>query len=515
MYLLYNLAIWLGSPLLILWVAYRTLRGRLPGLAQRLGFLAEQAVRAPFGWAHGPELVEGRLQPCREVGEKRRALAPEVPAKLADGSVSFSDKVTSSHSGPVAWFHAVSLGEVKVAASLINELRKRVAGVRIIITSSTRTGWEEARRRAAPGDTVLFPPMDYAWICRRFLRRLRPDVVVVLETELWPNLFREVKRSGASLLLVNGRISDRSFPRYLATRLFWCRVLVYPDALFPQSERDADRFRTLGAPLARVRVAGNLKFAARPATSPFVETLRARLRESGAGPILVAGSTMPGEEKYLLDAFLQLRHEFPTLFMVLAPRHPERFAGVAEEVRLSGIPLQLRSQWVEATASSVPGILLLDSTGELGSMYALATVAFVGGTLASTGGHNILEPAHFACPTVIGPSMENFREIARQFLESKSAGRIPGDGIRTGTVVQVQDASGLVTALRYLFANPAFAKRLGESARDLANEQLSGLEPLLQELKDRLTRKHVAKAGQNLPGHETSVSAEKWQEVAK
>jgi 3-deoxy-D-manno-octulosonic-acid transferase len=358
--------------------------------------------------------------------------------------------------------------------------------------------------------------MDYAWICRRFLRRLRPDVVVILETELWPNLFREVKRSGASLLLVNGRISDRSFPRYRATRLFWRRVLAYPDALFPQSGRDADRFRTLGAPQARVRVAGNLKFAARPAASAFVETLRARLRESGAGPILVAGSTMPGEEKYLLDAFLQLRHEFPTLFMVLAPRHPERFAAVAEEVRLSGIPLQLRSQWTEKTTPPVPGILLLDSTGELGSMYALATVAFVGGTLVSTGGHNILEPAHFACPTVIGPSMENFREIAQQFLESNTTGQILGDdGIRTGAVVQVQDASGLVTALRYLFANPAFAKRLGESARELANQQLSGLEPLLQELEGRLTRKSVANGGQTLLGHETSVGTEKWQEAAK
>ena len=149
-------------------------------------------------------------------------------------------------------------------------------------------------------------------------------------------------------------------------------------------------------------------------------------------------------------------------------------------------------------------------------MYALATVAFVGGTLVSTGGHNILEPAHFACPTVIGPSMENFREIARQFLEANAAGQIPGDeGIRTGAVVQVQHASSLVTALRFLFANPAFAKRLGESARELANEQLSGIEPLLQELTDRLTRKPVAKAGQNLPGHKTSVGAEKWQEVAK
>jgi 3-deoxy-D-manno-octulosonic-acid transferase len=239
------------------------------------------------------------------------------------------------------------------------------------------------------------------------------------------------------------------------------------------------------------------------------------LRESGAGPILVAGSTMPGEEKYLLDAFLQLRHEFPTLFMVLAPRHPERFAAVAEEVRLSGIPLQLRSQWTEKTTPPVPGILLLDSTGELGSMYALATVAFVGGTLVSTGGHNILEPAHFACPTVIGPSMENFREIARQFLETNAAGRIPDDGIRIGSVVQVQDASGLVTALRYLFANPDFARRLGESARHLLNQQISGLEPILHELESRLTRKPGAKAGQNVPGHETSVGAEKWQEVAK
>lgn len=464
MYLLYNLAIWVGSPLLVLWLAVRRVRGRLPGLAERLGFFP----------------------------------------KLANGN------------GPAVWFHAVSLGEVKVASALAEQLRTRAPGIRVVLTSSTRTGWEEARRRAAPDETVLFPPMDYAWICRRFLRRVRPDVVVILETELWPNLFREAKRFGAGLLLVNGRISDRSFPRYRATRLFWHKVLAYPDALFAQSARDAERFRAVGAPPARLRVAANLKFAARPAVSAFVGALQAKLRASGVGPILVAGSTMPGEEKLVLEAFLQLRREFPALFLILAPRHPERFAAVAGEVRSAGIPMQLRSEWREETTPGPGGVLLLDSTGELGAVYGLATAAFVGGTLVPTGGHNVLEPAHFACPTVIGPSMENFQEIARQFLEAGGAGRIPdADGIRTGAVVQVQNVSGLVAALRFLFANPAFARRLGESARELSRQQLSGIEPLLRELQDRLMRTPVAKTLQTPLGQPTNVSAEKWQEAAK
>ena len=421
MYLLYNLAIWLASPILLGWAAVRSAMRRLPGLADRLGYLP-------------PHLPRG--------------------------------------GGPRIWLHAVSLGEMKVAGFLAGQLRDRIPDVRFLLTASTRTGHDEASRRAAAGDAVSYPPLDYAWICRRFLRRYKPEVVVVMETELWPNLIREVKRSGATLLLANGRLSDRSLPRYRFTRCFWRRVLAYPDAFFVQSAGDAQRFAAIGAPASKIRVSGNLKFAVRASPFALADALSVSITDAGVGPVLVAGSTMPGEETVLLQAFLALQAEFPALWMILAPRHPERVAGIAAEINSAGIPYQLRSGW-RAGQHIAPGIFLLDSTGELAGLYGLAKAAFIGGTLVPTGGHNILEPAHFACPTVIGPSMHNFREIADQFLEARA-------------VLQVQDAAELVKALRELFRNPEQAKRLGAAARQLVESQVSGLDLLLEEIGRRL-----------------------------
>ncbi len=439
MYFLYNLALCFGLMLITPWLAYRALRGRLPGIAQRLGLLP------------------------------------------GEGSPS---------ENPAVWIHAVSLGEVKAVAALIDAIRKRFPGIRIVITSSTTTGWKEAQQLLQPGDAVYFPPLDMGWICRRFFRRLKPRVVMVIETELWPNLFREAKRSGALLLLVNGRISDRAFPRYRASRFLWRRVLTYPDGFLLQSTADAERFKALGAPLNKVWVSQNLKFAAQPASSPMADALRRTLENSNAGPVIVAGSTMPGEEKYLLESFTQLLAEFPRLWMILAPRHPERFASVAEQVRASGIPLQLRSQWQSQTKPVAPGVLLLDSIGELGAIYQLATVAYVGGTLVPTGGHNILEPAYFARPIVIGPHMENFQEIADHYLadrylkdaEVQQGPEGPGMNTRTGAVIQLQDATALSQALRFLLGNPEFSQCLGKSACDLLQANLSTITPILDEM---------------------------------
>lgn len=399
--------------------------------------------------------------------------------------------------GPVFWFHAVSLGEMKVAGFLSGKLRERLPAARFILTAATLTGHEEALRSAASGDIVLYPPVDYAWVCRRFLRKLKPDAVIVLETELWPNLFREVKRSGASLLLANGRISDRSLPRYRATRFFWRHVLGYSDAIFVQSEREAEHLRAIGAPAARVHIAGNLKFAIRPASSPLGETLLLRIREAGVEPVLVAGSTMPGEETILLKTFLALRQAFSNLWMILAPRHPERAGSIAAEIRAAGVPVQVRSEW-QPSQPITPGIFLLDTAGELASLYPLAAAAFIGGTLVPTGGHNILEPAHFACPTVIGPSMENFRDVAAQFLDARA-------------VIQVADVSELATALRQLLLHREDAKRLGQSARELVARQTSGCSLILDDLERMIAAKSGVASAALPVSPATVASAERWK----
>ena len=332
-----------------------------------------------------------------------------------------------------------------------------------------------------------------------------------METELWPNLFREAKRSGVPLLLVNGRVSDRAFPRYRATRFLWRRVLAQPDAILTQSKRDAERFLSLGAPEDKVEVAGNLKYAIRPSVSPIVPRLRAMAEEAGAGPILVAGSTMPGEEKLLAAAIRELGQEFPHLLTIVAPRHSERFASVGEELRAAGIPFLRRSALSEIsqggaagsdlhTKLELPGVLLLDSIGELGAVYELSDAAFVGGTLVPTGGHNILEPACFGKAILIGPSMSNFQDIVDTFLrDGRSSGM---DGVRMGAVAQVLDASSLSSALRYLFRNPALCQHLGEAAHRLVEKELNPL--------DRIRRELARLAGppsyppNNSPNHPTS-----------
>jgi len=435
MYYLYNLALWLATPLLLPWVAYRAARKGLPGLRQRLGIFSSEA------W---------------------------VPEE------------------PVVWIHAVSVGEVRAAAALIGELKHRIPEARIVITSSTVQGWNAARALLASNELVLFPPADFIFVCRRFLRRIQPNAVVVLETELWPNLFRETRRYGAILLVVNGRISEKTFPRYWASRLLWRRVLKQPDRFFVQSAADDRRFTALGAAPEKVCVSRNLKFDSRPAPSPLVESWREIVTrpELEVGPVIVAGSIMPGEERYVLEAFLQLLPEFPRLWMILAPRRSDGFAAVAERARALGIPIQLRSQWTPQTNLVFPGVMILDSMGELGAIYELATIAYVGGTLVPTGGHNILEPAFFARPIVIGPSMSNFQEIAEEFLQDAGLGRIPvKDGIRIGSIIQIPSDTALAPVWRFLLHNPSFRRRLGEAAHERWRNKGNSVVPVIDELE--------------------------------
>jgi 3-deoxy-D-manno-octulosonic-acid transferase len=489
MYLIYNLLSWPTALLLSPWLAYRTLRGRLPGLSQRLGMIPPQMAESPK---------------------------------------------------PTIWLHAVSLGEVKAAGPLVAQLRVRCPQLRVVMTTSTRTGFQAAQQMLRPEETVLFPPFDLSWICRRFLHRIRPQAVLVMETELWPNLFREAKRFGVPLLLVNGRVSDRAFPRYHATRSFWRRVLAQPDVVLAQNKTDAERFLALGADPARVTVAGNLKYAIRPSTVPVVSRLRRMAEQAAAGPILVAGSTMPGEEKYLLAAFQELRREFPRLWMILAPRHPARFDSVVEEVRAAGVPLLPRSQLDSQTMPQLPGVLLLDTTGELASVYELATVAFVGGTLVPTGGHNILEPACFARPIVIGPSMTNFQEIADAFLhanpspdliraatvserptpirdrEGAESHSIPGvQRTRIGAVAQIPDADALAPALRFLFKNLDFSERMGKSARWLLENTLNPTDRILAELERRMPSQTARSADAVGFAGKAVSKAGTWQQVQR
>jgi len=328
---------------------------------------------------------------------------------------------------PAIWVHAVSVGEVVASSAVVNALREKFPSHRVLVSTTTSTGQKLAAQRFG-AENVFYFPLDFALAIRPYLDALRPVLVVVAETEFWPNFLRLSKRSGARIAVINCRISDRSLPGYKRFR-FWLprllgKTLENVDLFLAQTEEDRQRLIEIGAAEAKVTVAGNLKFDVAPPPLPkIVASLRQEFSHSGSRPVLVCGSTLEDEEGSLLSAFRNILANHPKAVMILAPRHPERFAEVAALVEQLGFRLWRRSLWSgEALAG---GVFLVDSIGELAALYSLATVAFVGGSLVPRGGHNILEPALYGVPIVTGNHYENFRDVVN-FFASRNAVRIVG-----------------------------------------------------------------------------------------
>ena len=335
--------------------------------------------------------------------------------------------LTGASGKPAIWVHAVSVGEVVAAAAVIEALRQKFPSHRVLISTTTSTGQKLAARRFG-AENVFYFPLDFAFAIRPYLAALRPTLVVVAETEFWPNFLRLAKRNGAHIAVINCRISDRSFPGYKRLRS-WLpglqkNTLDNVDCFLAQTEEDRKRLIEIGAAESKVMVAGNLKFDAEPPPSPMiVESLRASFKDSGVGPILVCGSTLEDEEAPLLSAFSNILANHPKAVMLLAPRHPERFADVAALVEKLGFRLWRRSLWNGEPIAG--GVFLVDSIGELAALYSVATIAFVGGSLVPRGGHNILEPALYGVPIITGNHYENFRDVVG-FFASRNAVRIVG-----------------------------------------------------------------------------------------
>jgi 3-deoxy-D-manno-octulosonic-acid transferase len=329
------------------------------------------------------------------------------------------------------WLHAVSVGEVLAAVPLLEELRGRTPGTPVFVSTSTLAGRETAEKRLG-GLTagVFYAPLDFVWSVRRVLRRLKPSVVVIFETEIWPNLFRESKRLGCGLILVNGRISDRALPRYRRFAPLFSVVLELCDKILVQSEEMSSRFAEAGAPPERISVAGNLKYDFKPASLAADSPLRKFIDAAPDAPLWIAASTSADdrieEETFVLAA----QKALPGWRLIIAPRKPERFERVAAMIERAGF------RWTRRTALDDPSadVLLLDSIGELSAVFASGTVVFMGGTLADRGGHNVLEPAVFGKPVVVGPHLENFRDIAEHFDRARAMLRIDS-GDRLGEAV--------------------------------------------------------------------------------
>jgi 3-deoxy-D-manno-octulosonic-acid transferase len=357
------------------------------------------------------------------------------------------------------WIHAVSVGETLTVRALIADLKRRYPNLRVFLSTTTLAGQQVARRNVPDVDGVFYFPFDLSFIVRRTLRLVKPKLFIMMETEIWPNLLRQCKRIGVATVMVNGRISSHSYPRYKLVKLFFRKVLADVDKFCMQSEESARRLIDIGAEPGRVAVTGSLKFDSMEV--PGATTIEGRgqnrvlryFRISAGRPVIVAGSTMGDEEEIVLQAFRRIKANVANPLLVIAPRNPERFGAVVQLAKDQAFVTVRRSD-LPIDAEPRAEIVVLDTIGELAQVYQIATAVFVGGSLVDTGGHNILEPAVFGKPIVFGSHMQNFKEIADTFV-AHDAG------------IQVSNAKGLEEALVALLTDPVRRARLGAAARAL------------------------------------------------
>jgi 3-deoxy-D-manno-octulosonic-acid transferase len=377
----------------------------------------------------------------------------------------------------VIWVHAVSVGETRAAMPLLRALKKTYPEYALVVSNVTETGHEVAGN-IPEVDLCLFFPFDLSWVVRSALRQLRPALIIIVETEIWPNFVRLARRNEVPVVLVNGRISDRSFPRYRLGSFLVRPILEKFSALCMQSELDAQRIRLMGAPPQKVEVTRNLKFDMTMST-PDQDTV-SRLKKIFQLPeeslVLVAGSTHAGEEQTIVSLYRKLVGEGGKVVLALVPRHPERCRSVGDMLSNLGTPFVLRSALQENQGPMEPGeVLLVDSVGEMLNLYAVADLVFVGGSLVPVGGHNILEASLLKKPVIFGSYMQNFKEISRMILE-------------VGGGIQVFSEEDLALAVHRLLGDSELRRSMGESGYALLQQNAGATARTLAVIEKVLAR---------------------------
>lgn len=359
-------------------------------------------------------------------------------------------KALASLKGAI-WIEAVSVGEVATCKALIGKLKEKFPGRDIVLSTITKTGNDLARKLFQKDAVIIYFPLDLSWIVRRAVSSVNPGLYIMIETEIWPNMIKETARRGVPSLIVNGRISDRSFGKYKLAKPFLSDTMKRIEAFCMQSLQDAERVKALGAPGERISVTGNMKFDFDiSADAVRAQEIRRSARLAEGDMLLVAGSTHPGEEVVILEAFKKLSSEFPRLKLLIAPRHIDRIPEIEKLVTTSGFqPLGVSGLRVTNYELRVTDVLLLDTIGQLRDIYSIATVVFMGGSLVPHGGQNPVEPAALGKPVIFGPHMFNFREISAALLDK-------------GGAILVKDPAGLLNSIRMLLADPA---KRSETAR--------------------------------------------------
>lgn len=432
----------------------------------RLFSAAAMIFLAPYyllrGWRRGESAQAFR---------QRLGSAPaEIAAKASQAAASGANAI---------WIHAVSVGEVLAAKPIVDGLRTRFPQRPIFVSTTTETGQRLARERLANADGVFYFPLDWVVPVRRALRAIRPSTVIVMETEIWPNFLREAKRSNVPVIFANARISPKSFARFKRWEFlvgpFFAETIEDAALFLPQTPEDATRLGAMGAAPPQMEIIGNLKYDAEPpAMSPFAVWLQQQIREQERWPVIVAGSIVAGEEDAVIAAYDMVQRQWRHTLLILAPRKPDRFEAAAKLSAEGGWKVLRRSQLdLSLPLDEDVDVLLLDSIGELAALYSFADVTFVGGSLVASGGHNILEPAWFSRPPVFGTSMENFQDMADQFLDGRAS-------------VQVASAQSLGKVWIQLIENSALRDAMGKSAlaiaernRGTAKRSLDRIVPLI------------------------------------
>jgi len=379
---------------------------------------------------------------------------------------------------PCAWIHAVSVGEMNLVRPLVEALDLRRREWELVFSTATNTG-RATCHKLYPERRVIYYPLDLSWVVRRAIGRIRPDLILLVELELWPNFLAAAARRDIPVAIVNGRVSEGAFRRYRLIRPLVARWLRRIALFCVQNETYASRLTDLGAPAERVRVSGNLKFDACPAAPPSGrdEALAASFGLAAEGPVIVGGCTWPGEDESLLRAYQELKREIPGLRLILAPRQADRFVPVERLVREAGLPCVRRTALREGPGAQAEAVILLDTVGELARVYGLGTIAFVGGSLTPHGGQNTLEPAGLAKPVLFGPYTSNFQDITDELLAHDAARR-------------VADGAELEANLRELLTHPEAATALGKRARQVVDRHRGATRRTLEALGPFLDRSH-------------------------
>ena len=355
--------------------------------------------------------------------------------------------------GDLVWIHAVSVGEVLSCISVIKGIRKEHPNIKILLSTVTETGNYTANTRLTEVDAVIFFPLDFKWIVKRVINVVNPRMFIIIETDIWPNLLRELKKRKVPCIVINGRVSPRSHRGYCLFKGFFKSVFDGISIFSMQSDVDSDRIIESGANIDNVMVTGNLKF---DQTVPVINEAGkiSILTSMGIGPtqnIFIAGSTHKGEEEVILDVYEILKKEWPNLVLILAPRNPERFTEVESLVSMRRLNFVRRTKTTENSHSNAIDVIILDTIGELSNIYSVGSLIFVGGSLVNTGGHNLLEPAAYKKAVLFGPHVYNFSEISQVLKES-------GGGI------QVENKEEFLFHAKRLLDDPSLLKKLGESA---------------------------------------------------